>query len=131
MTTLSITLALNVTAITLYTIAALYLASQMMKQQKAHQGLLLSFTCLALLAHGGGTYHILFTEQGLQLGFFKVGSLIFWVINLIVLISGLRKPLQSLYLLLFPLSALTVIMGQFAAADNDGVLVLSMSLIHI
>ena len=57
---------------------------------------------------------MIFSQQGYQLGFFKVSSMLFWVINLVVLVSSLKKPLHNLFVLLFPLSTLAVVVSLFS-----------------
>jgi ABC-type uncharacterized transport system permease subunit len=64
---------------------------------------------LALLIHGLGIFSVSFTPSGFQLSLFNASSLIFWVINAIVLISSLKKPVHNLFILLFPLSCLSLI----------------------
>lgn len=66
---------------------------------------------LALALHGFAIFTASFTTAGFQLSLFNASSLIFWVVNAIVLISSMRKPLQNLFLLLFPLSALSLILA--------------------
>lgn len=53
--------------------------------------------------HGIGAYMTIRVTGGFDLSFFKVASLIFWVIALVVLLSSLRKPMTSLFVLLLPL----------------------------
>ena len=48
------------------------------------------------------------------MGFFKVAALISLVINLACVTSLTRRPLQNLLIVLFPLSALTVLVATFA-----------------
>ena len=114
----------NVTAIILYTIAGFYcvitLKQQISDNNKASdlpaadknrptflsiaKSGLFRLIALAVALHGIGVYGAIVTSEGLALGFFKVSSLIAWCINLLVLISGLRKPLYNLWLFLLPLS---------------------------
>lgn len=98
----------NLIAIFFYVLAGIYLLRKVLRQETAERSLVLGLTALALVIHGVGVYGLSIREQGFQLGFFAVSSLIFWVINLIVLISSLRKPLHNLFIMLFPLSALAV-----------------------
>ncbi len=64
---------------------------------------------IGVVFHGIVTYQAIVTQEAYQLGITKVLSLFFWVINIIVLISALRKPLHSLFLFLLPLSIISVI----------------------
>ncbi len=109
MTDTAVHLTFNIAAIAIYLAASGHLISRTRRQLGSARTWLLPTTAVALLCHAAGGYGSLFTNAGLNLGFFEVGSLIFWVINLLVLISGLRKPLHNLFIFLFPLSALALI----------------------
>jgi ABC-type uncharacterized transport system permease subunit len=60
--------------------------------------------------------------DSVALGFYRVPALIFLVVNIACFIGLLRRPLQNLILVLFPLSALTVLLSAFgpetAAAEK-------------
>ena len=118
----------NITAIILYIIAGIYClialrentSDQKEEKQFARtespletkvfvlQPNLLKLIALAIAVHGIGAYSVIVKPEGLALGFFKISSLIAWCINLIVLISGLRKPLDNLWLFLLPISIIAV-----------------------
>ena len=51
---------------------------------------------------------------GLSLGFYKVSSLMFLVINVACVVSLARRPLQNLLVILFPLSAMSVLVSTYA-----------------
>ena len=51
--------------------------------------------------------------SGLDFGFFKVASLISWVIVVVVLMSSWKKPLDNLFLYLFPLAILCLLASVF------------------
>lgn len=76
------------------------------------QVILLGVAALAL--HAIIVWRTLFAADGLHLGFFKISALIFLVINLACITSLLRRPLQNLLVVLFPLSALSVLVSYFA-----------------
>ncbi len=99
----------NAAAIALYLAASGYLATTLFHKRSADTNWLLCFTFTALLFHGIGIQGIILGSDGYYLGFYKASSLIFWVINLIVLLSGLKKPLHNLFVFLFPMSTLAVI----------------------
>jgi ABC-type uncharacterized transport system permease subunit len=65
-------------------------------------------SAIAIALHGHSVLDVLITPAGLNLGFFQVSSLIFWVVCVVLLISSLRLPVESLFVLHFPLSALSV-----------------------
>jgi ABC-type uncharacterized transport system permease subunit len=104
-----ITLSANLIAILIYTAAAAYFGSQFIRQRQIQPKHLLGTAALALVVHGIGVYGISVTSTGLIFSLFSVSSLIFWVINVIVLFSSMKKALHNLFLLLFPLSAMSVL----------------------
>jgi ABC-type uncharacterized transport system permease subunit len=99
----------NILATLLYALASLLLFIRLRQQQPLNKRGVLTGTLLILLIHGYGVYGLSITPSGFQLGFFAASSLIFWVINLLVLLSSLKKALHNLFILLFPLSALAVL----------------------
>lgn len=100
---------LNSLAIVIYLLASGYLAVRLKRSQEPARHWLMGLVCLALLLHGAGMLQLVSLEGQLELGFFRVSSLLFWTINLIVLLSSLKKPLHNLFVLLLPLSALSVL----------------------
>ena len=69
----------------------------------------------------------------MNLGFYKISALIFLVINVACITSMALRPLQNLLLVLFPLSALAVLVSTFApdtlpmSSDLDGGMLLHIS----
>lgn len=73
----------------------------------------------ALVLHTLIVWRALFVGDGaVELGFFKISALIFLVINLACITSLLRRPLQNLLVILFPLSAIAVLVSYFAPETN-------------
>lgn len=68
----------------------------------------------ALILHGVIVGNTVFRADGVHLGFFKISALIFLVINVACIASLFRRPLQNLLVVLFPLSALSVLVSYFA-----------------
>ncbi len=103
--------------------AALYLlmAGLRLRQYRAGEALdrskLMMLAVPTLLVHGYAAWAALQTDAGLNLGFFKISSLIFWVINLAFLLSLLRRPLDNLLLILYPLSALSIVVSAVAPGN--------------
>jgi ABC-type uncharacterized transport system permease subunit len=60
------------------------------------------------------TWETVFAGGGVNLGFYKVSALMFLVINVACISSLARRPLQNLLIALFPLSALAVLVSNFA-----------------
>ena len=69
---------------------------------------------LAMACHGFIAWDSISSAEGISLGFYKISALIFLVINLVCALLLLRRPLQNLLVLLFPLSAMSVLVSTFA-----------------
>jgi len=73
----------------------------------------------ALLCHGIVAWGSVHSEAGgLSLGFYKISALIFLVINIACVVSLAKRPLQNLLVLLFPLSAMSVLVSAFAPSTS-------------
>ena len=77
------------------------------KESKKHKVFL--FGILAVIAHGISVYGIIRVNDGYHFGFFEISTLIALLISLLVLISSIRKPLENLFLGLFPLAIIAII----------------------
>jgi ABC-type uncharacterized transport system permease subunit len=100
--------------------ALLYLAAtasqllQISQRNRAVGRTVITLGLIALTLHAVVVWRVLFADDGVHLGFFKISALIFLVINLACITSLLRRPLQNLLVVLFPLSALSVLVSYFA-----------------
>lgn len=113
------TLILNSLAAALYLFTGITMAQRLLRGQALHGTKLMSLVALALLLHGLGLVSSVAVQKGvIELGFFRVSSLLFWVINLLVLVSSLRKPLHNLFILLLPLSALSLITALLSSGSG-------------
>jgi ABC-type uncharacterized transport system permease subunit len=130
-----ISIAANIIALLLYIGASVYLVYCLVHKTPANVRWLLSGVAGALLAHGLGIYGLTVTEHGVRVGFFPVSTLIFWVINIIVLVSSLRQPLHNLFILLLPLTVIGIcasLLGRDSGTQVDlGLKVASHALLSI
>ena len=78
-----------------------------------------SLGLLALLCHAVVAWGSVFREDGMQLGFYKISALIFLVINVTCILSLARRPLQNLLVVLFPLSAMSVLVSTYAPDTSN------------
>ena len=85
------------------TAAALYLNSTRMQQ--AANWRLIVLGLLALIAHGGFAVLTIMTESGTNMGILPMGTLIMWAVNGLYLITFFRRPVPSLAIFLFPVTA--------------------------
>lgn len=112
----------NLIALAIYTGASAYFIVRLVRQHSLARGALLGTAAVALVFHILGGVGSNFSEQGFQLSYFGVSSLTFCTINLILLISSLKKALHNLFLLLFPLSALAIAASLLSGATNQPLL---------
>ncbi|MEM0955261.1 MAG: cytochrome c biogenesis protein CcsA [Pseudomonadota bacterium] len=72
---------------------------------------LYTLAILALVLHGYAAVVGMRSPEGINFGLMHVMSLIFWLINLTLLVSFNWRPLQNLMVIIFPWSALAVLAG--------------------
>lgn len=68
---------------------------------------------IAVAAHGISAFGTIYTSHGIDLGIYRVLSLVFWFVCLIGLLSNSRRPLETALALLFPLAALSILISFF------------------
>jgi ABC-type uncharacterized transport system permease subunit len=68
-----------------------------------------TFGLLAVVAHAISAFGVIKSTDGYHFGIFEITTLITASISLSALISSLRKPLENLFLGLFPLAILSII----------------------
>jgi ABC-type uncharacterized transport system permease subunit len=68
-----------------------------------------TFGGMAVIAHAISAYGVIRTTSGYHFGVAEISTLIAVSISLLVLISSLRKPLENLFLGLFPLAIIAII----------------------
>lgn len=108
----ALTLYATLAAIGLYLGTAAYLYSQIRSKQSIKQNSwLIALTLLPIILHFFSVQHTLLHPHGIQLDLFNATSLILLAINLLIVISGIKKPLYTLLVFLFPLSALLLLTG--------------------
>lgn len=71
---------------------------------------------LAIMLHGLAWFIPMFAQH-VSLGFFQMASLIALVISTLIVISALKKPLESLFLGVFPATALVLLVSVIAGSD--------------
>jgi len=68
---------------------------------------------LAIFAHTFLLQHSLHLEQGINLSFFTTGSLVSWLVALVLIISSLRQRVENLFIAVFPMAALLILFDTF------------------
>ena len=76
---------------------------------KDSRRLVFAFGALAVITHGISASGVIRTATGYHFGIVEISTLIAVSISILVLISSLRKPLDILFLGLFPLAIITIV----------------------
>lgn len=109
----------SIIAVVFYLTAAVYQGLYLLNPKRPPlRGRFLALGAVAVLAHAVSALGPVFTPHGIDLGFFRVLSLIFWFICLIGLLGALRRPLDNALALMFPLTALVVVITLFARGPD-------------
>ena len=66
----------------------------------------------ALGCHALGLSQLLFVDAGLNLAFFKAGSVVAWLIAALLWLHCLQKPLLTISLAILPITAVAVLLGE-------------------
>jgi ABC-type uncharacterized transport system permease subunit len=92
-------------------------------QHAAQRRRILLIAALALTVHLVNVVQVIATDNGYDFSFFKIATLFSWTIALIVVLSSLKKPLDNLFLALFPLAILSILSSLLlpgsAAPESD------------
>ena len=110
----------NTLAISLYIIAAGLQALYLLKRldQAPKKSLLLCLGFIAVTVHSYSALHNIYHGEQIDLGFFRISSLIFCFITAISLLSMLRRPSSNLLVALLPLAALSIIASSLSAPTH-------------
>lgn len=108
----------NIIAALLYAALGIYLAAHLTRQKPLNLPYFFGGIGLTLAIHAVGIYGVSVKSEGIQLSFFAMSSQIFWVINLIVLLSSLKKTLHNLFIFLLPGSAIAVVATLFSHTQS-------------
>jgi ABC-type uncharacterized transport system permease subunit len=100
---------LGFAAIAVYAYGLVYHLLQLRTDPQFNPILLQVITGIGISLHALAISGLLLIEGGLDLSLFKILALLALVINILVFVSGLKKPLHSLYLMLLPISALCLL----------------------
>ena len=110
-------------AIAVYLFAFGYQVSQLRKHPTTPTTAFQLAAALAIVLHGAATFGLLFNSAGLDLSLLKICALISLVINIVLFFSGLKKPVHSLFLFLFPISALSLFAAITTASTKETVVI--------
>ena len=98
----------------LYLVATGIQLTHIVQRRQQIDGRVITLGLIALLGHATIAWTGVASNGAISLGFYKVPALIFLVINISCVVGLLRRPLQNLFVVLFPLSALSVLVSVFS-----------------
>ena len=107
-------------AIALYLGATVWLGYRFVTSANNTSGLdsrLLLLCFPALIFHAIVLYQLIFTEIGLNMGFYNALSLVSWVVTLLVILTTLVKPTINLAMIILPATALALLL-EFIIPSN-------------
>jgi|TARA_B110000483_G_scaffold233751_1_gene302894 ABC-type uncharacterized transport system permease subunit len=95
-------------AVLFYLLGSVFQGLSFSKNKDSHRRVF-TFGLIAVIAHAISAYGVIYTTSGYHFGISEISTLITVSISLLVLVSSIRKPLQNLFLGLFPLAILSII----------------------
>jgi ABC-type uncharacterized transport system permease subunit len=99
----------SITAVVFYLAAAFYQGFYLLNSAHVPQrSRFLTLATLGVIAHAISVAGSIYTDRGIDLGFYRALSLIFWFICLIGLLGNLRRPLDNALALLLPVASLAI-----------------------
>lgn len=106
-------------AVLCYLAAWALLLHFVLRREQLQADRVLLIIAAGVIAHCVAAYSAIHLPSGFSFGFYKVASLIFWAINLIVVLSSLRKPVHNLFILLLPFSILAIVVSIVFDSSKD------------
>ena len=106
-------------AIALYILGWVTYVLELSNRVQIKTPLIQSLTGIAVILHGLASFSLLLHDGGLDLSLLKILSLLALVINSLVFLSRLKEPIHSLYLALFPVSAVTLLLALVSTSTKS------------
>ncbi len=108
-------------AIACYAAAGVFIAIRLFKNQG--EGLPPRTTGIGLglagvILHTVVLYQNIHIDSGINLGFFNAGSLVMWIILLLLMVSSLTKPVENLGIVLLPIAIIAVTLELYFPATR-------------
>ncbi len=94
-----------------YTAAGLFIGIRLFKDQgseKPSRATGIGLGLAGVVLHTYVLYQNILVEGAINLGFFNAGSLVMWIILLLLMLSSLTKPVENLGVLLLPMAVIAV-----------------------
>ena len=118
-------------AIAVYLLAFSYQVMQLRKQIYIPSTALQIAGAMAIVLHSQAVADFLFSSEGLDLSLLRIFALISLIINVVVFLSGLKKPIHSLNLVLFPISAITIAAAMASSSTKIAILLAPSMQLHV
>ena len=99
----------SILSILLYVLATGLLLKQWISMEKEQSKLPLYIALAAAIFHGIALYGIIFTAQGIDIGFFSALTFTAWLMATLLVIASFSLPIGCLGLLVYPFSLVTLI----------------------
>jgi len=80
---------------------------------------LLGIALLALGIHLVSVLNVIITGNGYDFGFFKIATLFSWAMVLITVLSSVRKPVENLFVVVFPVAIVSILCSLFLPSQFD------------
>lgn len=102
-----------------YALSAVLISKNLGKTTPTSRWLMLTPALIGLALHAVLLNHLIYQDDGLiNLGFFIAFSLISWLVSAQILISSLYRPLETLGIMMFPLSGIASVLSVFMPASQ-------------
>lgn len=111
---------LIVLSVVLYLTSGILLAVRLARgsTSSASKATALALGLGAVVFHGALLYETSVSHLGINLGFFNAGSLVSWLVALILLLTAIRKPIENLGIALLPVAAIAIVVdSNFKSPD--------------
>lgn len=104
-------------ALLLYSLSAFLIYKQLGKAQR-QRWIALAPAMVAMLLQAAALNDLIIQPQGLNLGFFAAFSLIAWLISIQILLSSIYRRIESLGIIVFPISGSASLIANLHFADH-------------
>lgn len=109
-------------AIVLYLAASLLLGRRLISGGASGQGggrfALIALGLGAVILHASLVYSSIFTEVGINLGFYSAASLVMGMIALLMLLAAISQPIENMGIVVLPLAAVALLTDQLSSSQH-------------
>lgn len=106
-----------------------YLLLSILRRINLHRGVLYGLIIAGVVAQAIPAINSLHSPSGFRFDLFQVISILFVVINILVCISSLKKPIENLFILLIPLTIIAILCSTLFDSDAETMTQISFPII--